>query len=92
MRRQPRDPGEKSIVNGMSAVVVERQLQKRSNTTGTNEAISSIATGKDSAKNNNVEQETVDIQLASGEEDLVSEESDSLLAQLQVDANGTTYL
>ena len=92
MRRQPRDPGEKSIINGMSTVVVEKQMQKRSNTTGTNEAMSSNTTGKDSAKHNNVEQETVDIQLASGEEDLASEESDSLLAQLQVDVNGTTYL
>jgi len=80
------------MINGMSTVVVEKQMQKRSNTTGTNEAMSSNATGKDSTKNNNVEQETVDIQLASGEEDLASEESDSLLAQLQVDANGTTYL
>lgn len=91
MRRQPKDSGEKSVINGMSAVALEKQLQKRS-TTGTVEAISSIATVKDGGKNNNIEQDTVDIHLASGEEDLASDESDSLLAELQMDANGTTYL
>lgn len=90
MRRQPKESGEKSVINGMSALALEKTLQKRS-TTGTVEAISS-ATGKESTRNNNIEQDTMDIHLASGEEDLASEESQSLLAELQVDANGTTYL
>lgn len=64
--------------------------QKRSTTVTAEEA----STGKKALTN--AEQDTVDIHLASGEEDL-SEESDSLLkygivAEYKYDENGTTYL
>uniref|UniRef100_A0A914PCG8 G-protein coupled receptors family 1 profile domain-containing protein n=1 Tax=Panagrolaimus davidi TaxID=227884 RepID=A0A914PCG8_9BILA len=108
MRRQtPKDLSEKSVVNGVSAVALEKQFQKQS-TTATADAISSAATPAKEPiiiHNNHhphhhvlkLEKEIVDIHLASGEEDLFSEESDSLLqygvvADLDGDANGTTYL
>lgn len=96
MRRQtPKELSEKSVINGVSALALEKQFHKQS-TTGTVDAISTAVTPANEPNHNLIiahEQETVDIHLASGEEDLFSEESDSLLQYgVQADANGTTYL
>uniref|UniRef100_A0A7E4VPB6 G_PROTEIN_RECEP_F1_2 domain-containing protein n=1 Tax=Panagrellus redivivus TaxID=6233 RepID=A0A7E4VPB6_PANRE len=86
MRRHPRDSSEKSAVNGISALALEQQLQKRSTTA----TVESAATTVVKEPNHNTLEK--DAHLASGEEDLASEESDSLLGELQLDTQGTTYL